>query len=67
MRDGRRRLAWSSSPSRHTADHGEEFWDHGHFEHGHDYYREVTWVPLVFWGPGSVPAVDDPDGRAAAS
>ncbi len=39
-----------------TADHGEEFWDHGHFEHGHDYYREVTWVPLVFWGAGAVPA-----------
>jgi arylsulfatase A-like enzyme len=39
-----------------TADHGEEFWDHGHFEHGHDYYREVTWVPLVFWGAGTVPA-----------
>jgi arylsulfatase A-like enzyme len=39
-----------------TADHGEEFWDHGHFEHGHDYYREVTWVPLLFWGAGSVPA-----------
>ena len=41
-----------------TADHGEEFWDHGHFEHGHDYYREVTWLPLIFWGPGAVP-----DGR----
>lgn len=39
-----------------TADHGEELWDHGHYEHGHDYYREVTWVPLVFWGPGAVPA-----------
>jgi arylsulfatase A-like enzyme len=39
-----------------TADHGEEFWDHGHFEHGHDYYREVTWVPLVFWGAGAAPA-----------
>jgi hypothetical protein len=38
-----------------TADHGEEFWDHGHFEHGHDYYREVTWVPLVFWGSAAVP------------
>lgn len=33
-----------------TADHGEEFWDHGGFEHGHDYYREVTHVPLIFWG-----------------
>jgi arylsulfatase A-like enzyme len=39
-----------------TADHGEELWDHGHFEHGHDYYREVTWVPLVFWGAGAAPA-----------
>ncbi|MDX1502902.1 MAG: sulfatase [Thermoanaerobaculia bacterium] len=39
-----------------TADHGEEFWDHGGFEHGHDYYREVTGIPLLFWGPGRVPA-----------
>ena len=31
-----------------TADHGEEFWDHGQFEHGHDYYAEVTRIPLVF-------------------
>lgn len=48
-----------------TADHGEEFWDHGYFEHGHDYYREVTWVPLVFWSPGVVPAgrrVETPAG-----
>ncbi|HET7291519.1 MAG TPA: sulfatase-like hydrolase/transferase [Vicinamibacteria bacterium] len=44
-----------------TADHGEEFWDHGHFEHGHDYYREVTWVPLVFWGAGT------PEGRTINS
>jgi len=39
-----------------TADHGEELWDHGHYEHGHDYYAEVTRVPLIFWGPGSVSA-----------
>ncbi len=44
-----------------TADHGEEFWDHGHFEHGHDYYREVTRIPMIFWGPGRVPT-----GRAGA-
>ena len=37
-----------------TADHGEEFWDHGQFEHGHDYYREVTWVPAIFWAPDRV-------------
>ena len=54
-----------------TSDHGEEFWDHGHFEHGHDYYREVTRVPLVFWsapghsaeGHGSARV---PAGRVAA-
>lgn len=48
-----------------TADHGEEFWDHGRFEHGHDYYNEVTRVPLFFWGPGILPAgpeVDEPVG-----
>ena len=48
-----------------TADHGEEFWDHGHFEHGHDYYHEVTRVPLFFWAPGLLPAgrtVDEPVG-----
>jgi arylsulfatase A-like enzyme len=44
-----------------TTDHGEELWDHGHYEHGHDYYREVTRAPLVFWGPGRIP-----EGRSAA-
>jgi arylsulfatase A-like enzyme len=39
-----------------TSDHGEEFWDHGHFEHGHDFYREITWVPLLFWSPQRLPA-----------
>lgn len=34
-----------------TSDHGEEFWEHGGFEHGHDYYRETTQVPLILWGP----------------
>lgn len=47
-----------------VADHGEEFWDHGHFEHGHDYYREVTWVPLVFWSAGAGPV---PAGRTVTS
>jgi hypothetical protein len=39
-----------------VSDHGEEHWDHSHFEHGHDYYREVTQVPFFLWGPGIVPA-----------
>jgi arylsulfatase A-like enzyme len=38
-----------------TSDHGEELWDHGGFEHGHDFYREVTQIPLFFWGPGVIP------------
>ncbi|MFT5683079.1 MAG: arylsulfatase A-like enzyme [Myxococcota bacterium] len=34
-----------------TADHGEEFWDHGGFEHGHSLYGELTRVPLIITGP----------------
>jgi arylsulfatase A-like enzyme len=30
-----------------SADHGEEFWDHGNFEHGRTMYDEVLKVPLV--------------------
>ncbi len=33
-----------------TADHGEEFWDHGGYEHGHTLFGELTRVPLVLWG-----------------
>ena len=40
-----------------TSDHGEEFFDHGDFEHGHRLYQEVISVPLVIarWGGGRVP------------
>jgi arylsulfatase A-like enzyme len=34
------------------SDHGEEFWDHGGFEHGHATWDEVIRVPLVIRGPG---------------
>ncbi len=37
-----------------TADHGEEFLDHGGFEHGHTLYRELTHVPLILRFPGAV-------------
>lgn len=30
-----------------TADHGEEFWEHGGFAHGHTLYNEVLQVPLI--------------------
>ncbi|MBT3219636.1 MAG: sulfatase-like hydrolase/transferase [Proteobacteria bacterium] len=34
------------------ADHGEEFWDHRGFEHGHSLYDELLHVPLVIKAPG---------------
>jgi arylsulfatase A-like enzyme len=30
-----------------TSDHGEEFWEHDGFEHGHTLYNELLWVPLI--------------------
>jgi len=35
-----------------TADHGEEFFDHGGFEHGHTLYDELLHVPLLVRPPG---------------
>ena len=35
-----------------TADHGEEFWEHGRFEHGHALWSPLTHVPLIAVGPG---------------
>jgi choline-sulfatase len=29
------------------ADHGEEFYDHGDWEHGHTLYQELTRIPLI--------------------
>jgi arylsulfatase len=34
-----------------TSDHGEEFWEHGSFEHGHTLYEEVIHVPLMIKPP----------------
>jgi arylsulfatase A-like enzyme len=40
-----------------TADHGEEFLEHGRMFHGQTTYGELANVPLVMWGPGGyVPA-----------
>ncbi|MBW1880806.1 MAG: sulfatase [Deltaproteobacteria bacterium] len=38
------------------SDHGEEFWEHGGFEHGHTLYEEVLWVPLAIRAPGLPPS-----------
>jgi arylsulfatase A-like enzyme len=35
-----------------TADHGEEQFDHGSFDHGHRYEDEVIRVPLIIRPPG---------------
>jgi hypothetical protein len=40
----------------YTADHGEEFLEHGRMGHGQSMYGELAGVPLVMWGPGTVPA-----------
>ena len=35
-----------------TADHGEEFKEHGRMAHGHDLYNETIRVPLIVLAPG---------------
>jgi arylsulfatase A-like enzyme len=36
-----------------TSDHGEEFFDHGAWEHGHSLYNELLYVPLIIKLPYS--------------
>ncbi len=35
-----------------TSDHGEEFFEHGSWSHGHSLYQEILHVPLIVSGPG---------------
>ncbi len=48
------------------SDHGEEFWDHGGFEHNHTLYDELVRAVLWIKGPGGWPGgphhVDTPVG-----
>lgn len=38
------------------SDHGEEFFEHGGYEHGHSFYEEVVQIPLAISGlPGGPP------------
>lgn len=39
-----------------TADHGEEFDEHGSWGHGHSVYQELLWIPYILRLPGVVPA-----------
>jgi arylsulfatase A-like enzyme len=45
-----------------TSDHGEEFWEHDGFEHGHSLYNELLSVPLLVKLPDCISKgmVDDP-------
>lgn len=45
-----------------TADHGEEFWEHGSVGHGHNVHQEMVHVPLMFHYPGGLP-----EGRTVRS
>ncbi len=40
-----------------TADHGEEFLEHGRWLHGAGFHREVAEIPLIIKLPGCAPAV----------
>ena len=46
-----------------TVDHGEEFWEHSDFEHGHSHHREVTEIPMALLSPG----LSAGEGRGVAS
>jgi arylsulfatase A-like enzyme len=37
-----------------VSDHGEEFYEHKGWTHGHSLYKELTWVPLVVRLPESM-------------
>jgi arylsulfatase A-like enzyme len=39
-----------------VSDHGTEFLEHGRHFHGHSTYGDLNRVPMVFWGPGFLPA-----------
>ncbi|MCA9545951.1 MAG: sulfatase [Myxococcales bacterium] len=39
-----------------TADHGDEFWEHGSCGHGHNLHQELVNVPLMIRYPGVIPA-----------
>jgi choline-sulfatase len=39
-----------------VSDHGEEFYDHSSYGHGHSVYQELLHVPFIVRWPGVVPA-----------
>ncbi len=60
----RKRGLWDRLVLVVTADHGEEFFDHGGFEHNRTLYDEMVHVPLIVKAPGLTPAVRDIETEA---
>jgi arylsulfatase A-like enzyme len=51
-----------------TSDHGESFREHGLVTHGTSLYRELVWVPLIYWWPSHIPSgirIDRPISAAS--
>lgn len=48
---------WEDTLVVFTSDHGEEFWEHGLFEHGQALYDETVRVPLMIKPAGAGPRV----------
>jgi len=44
---------WERTTLALVSDHGEEFWEHGGFEHGHTLYNELVQVPLLVRTPAT--------------
>ena len=55
----RKRGMWDRLVLVVTADHGEEFLDHGGFEHNRTLYDEMVHVPLIVKAPGLPPGRRD--------
>jgi arylsulfatase A-like enzyme len=55
----RKRGLWDRLVLVVTADHGEEFFDHGGFEHNRTLYDEMVHVPLIVKAPGLAAATRD--------
>jgi arylsulfatase A-like enzyme len=59
IREVRAMRAWRDTIVVMTADHGEQFLDHGGWEHGSNLYDELIRVPLVIQTPGADGVVID--------
>lgn len=55
LRELKRRGALGGAVVAYTADHGEEFQDHGAWGHADTLYRELLHVPFALRGPGLTP------------